>query len=92
MTRTLLLAVDRMEGKTAVLIADDDREFELPRRQLPKDARRQGAVIRVDLDERGAPLWATACADRDEERRRLDDARRRLERLKSKDPGGDVSL
>ena len=92
MTRTLLLAVDRMEGKTAVLIADDDREFELPRRQLPKEARREGAVVRVNLDEGGKPLWATACVDRDEEHRRLEDARRRLDRLKSTDPGGDLSL
>jgi hypothetical protein len=91
-TRVLTLAVDRLEGRIAVLIADDGRELELPRRQLPKDARREGVVLRVELSERGEPIWSSARVDREEEQRRLDDARRRLDRLKATDPGGDVSL
>ena len=92
MTRTLTLAVDRLEGKIAVLIADDGRELEVSRRQLPQDGRREGAVLRVDLNESGEPVWPSARVDREEEERRLDEARRRLDRLRATDPGGDVSL
>ena len=92
MTRILTLAVDRLEGKTAVLIGDDGRELEVSRRQLPQDGRREGAVLRVDLNERGELLWLSARVDREEEARRLDEARRRIDRLRSTDPGGDVSL
>lgn len=92
MTLVLTLAVDRLEGRIAVLIGDDGREVELLRRQLPKDARREGAILHVELDESGGPIWSTARVDREEEQRRLDDARRRLERLKATDSGGDFSL
>jgi hypothetical protein len=92
MTRILTLAVDRLEARTAVLIADDGREYEVPRRQLPQDGRREGAVLRVDLSASGDPIWPSATVDREEEGRRLDEARRRLERLRSTDPGGDISL
>lgn len=92
MTRAIILVVDRLEGRTAVLIDDDDREFTIPRRQLPDNGRREGAVLRVELDQEAGPIWSTARVDRDEERRRLDDAQRRLDRLKATDPGGDISL
>jgi hypothetical protein len=75
-----------------VLISGDGRELELPQRQLPKEARREGAVLHVDLDERAGPIWSTARPDCEEEQRRLDDARRRRERLRSTDPSGDLSL
>lgn len=92
MTRTITLVVDRLEGRTAVLIGDDDHEREVLRHKLPKDGRREGAVLRVELDQEAGPIWSTARVDRDEERRRLDDAQRRLDRLKATDPGGDISL
>jgi hypothetical protein len=92
MSRTLTLVVDRLEGRIAVLIADDDSEIEVARRQLPKDGRREGAVLVVELDEESQPVWSSARVDREDEQRRLDDAQRRLDRLKATDPGGDVSL
>ena len=92
MTQTITLVVDRLEGSTAVLIADDDREFELARRQLPKDGRREGAVLRVEMGQDDQPVWSSARVDRAEEKRRLDDAQSQLDRLKTTDPGGDISL
>jgi len=92
MTRTLIFAVDRLEGRVAVLIADDGRELDVPRAKLPKDGRREGAIVNVELDQLNEPIWSTARVDRDEEHRRREDARRRLDRLKATDPGGDVSL
>ena len=84
--------VDRLDSRVAVLIDDDGRELEVARRRLPRDARREGAVLRVELDTSGEPDWATAAADTEEEERRLADARARLERLKGRNPGGDVVL
>lgn len=84
--------VDRLESRVAVLIDDDGRELEVARRRIPKDARREGAVLRVELDSSGEPDWTTAAVDAEEEKRRLADARARLERLKGRDPGGDVVL
>ena len=84
--------VDRLESRVAVLIDDDGRELEVARRRLPKDARREGAVFRVELDADGEPDWTTAALDAEEEGRRGADARARLARLKGRDPGGDVVL
>lgn len=84
--------VDRLEPRVAVLIDDDGRELEVARRRLPKDARREGAVLRVELDTNNELDWTTAAIDAEEEERRLADARARLERLRRRDPGGDVVL
>lgn len=84
--------VDRLEPRVAVLIDDDGRELEVARRRLPKDARREGAVLRVELDTNNELDWTTAAIDAEEEERRLADARARLERLRKRDPGGDVVL
>ena len=92
MTRTLTFAVDRLEGDIAVLVGDDGRQLDIPRRQLPKDGQREGAVLRVEINEEGEPVWGHARVDREEERRRIADARERLRRLKATDPGGDISL
>jgi hypothetical protein len=86
------LTVDRLEARVALLIDDDGREREVARRRLPKDARREGAVLRVEIDADGGLDWTTAAVDAEEEKRRLADARERLERLRGRDPGGDVVL
>jgi hypothetical protein len=84
--------VDRLESRVALLIDDDGREREVARRRLPKDARREGAVLRVEIGADGEPDWTTAPADTVDAKRREADARERLERLRGRDPGGDVVL
>jgi len=91
--RRAIFVVDRLEDKMAVLVADaDERQVDVPRRALPRDARREGAVLRVTLTDTGVPDWSTAEVDRAEEQRRLEEARERLDKLKASDPGGDISL
>ena len=84
-------AVDRLEDDHVVLIDDDGGQVEQPVRAFPFRVK-EGMVLRVPLNDRGRPAWTQAVRDEDEERRRLDEARARLERLKRRDPGGDVRL
>jgi hypothetical protein len=86
-----LYVVDRLEGDLAVLIGDDDTQVELPKTALPFRLK-EGMVLRVSMDGHGQPQWTRAERDEAEERRRTGDARARLERLKRRDPGGDVRL
>jgi hypothetical protein len=80
--------VDRIEGKIAVVVADDDRTFDVPRSQLPKGSR-EGTVLRAADDE---PDWSKAEIDEAEGRRRLEQSRETLRRLGETDPGGDIEL
>jgi hypothetical protein len=85
-------AVDRVEGDRVVLIGDDDpRPVELPAASLPFPLR-EAMVLAVPLDAHGCPQWGRAERDEAEERRRLDEGRARIERLRLRDPGGDISI
>ena len=82
--------VDRFEGKAAVVVGDDGRSFDVPRRDLPKGAK-EGTVLRVEGN--GEPIdWARAEIDEAERQRRLEQARETLRHLGETDAGGDVSL
>jgi len=83
--------VDRIEGTTAVIVADDGREFDVPRRALPKGCR-EGTVLRIDAASMESLDWANAVIDETERVRRLERARDALRRLSESDPGGDVEL
>jgi len=83
--------VDRIEGTTAVIVADDGRTFDAPRRFLPKGCR-EGTVLRIDAATKESPDWANAVIDEPERVRRLERARDTLRRLSETDPGGDVDL
>lgn len=83
--------VDRIEGKTAVMVGDDGRTFDVPRRALPKGCR-EGTVLRIDAGSTENPDWANAVVDEIEGARRLERARDELRRLGETDPGGDVEL
>jgi hypothetical protein len=83
--------VDRLEGKTAVIVADDGRTFDVPRLTLPKGCR-EGTVLRVEAAARKTPDWAAAVIDEVESTRRLERARDTRQRLSDTDPGGDVEL
>jgi hypothetical protein len=93
MTGTLRwYAVDRIEGDRVVLIGDDDpRPVALPAASLPFPPR-EAMVLAVPLDAHGCPQWGRATRDEAEERRRLDEGKARIGRLRLRDPGGDISI
>lgn len=84
--------VDRVEGRIAVLVADDDEEetLDVPLNVLPHGLR-EGTVLRVTESE-GHPLWASAMLDEELRLKRLRQAETALNELKSRDPGGDIVL
>jgi hypothetical protein len=83
--------VDRMEGALAILLDDRGGRIERPRDSLPLRLK-EGMVLLVPLDDLGELDWSAVTRDEAEERRRLEDAKARLERLRKRDPGGDVNL
>lgn len=83
-------AVDRVEGRTALLVADDGSTLEVALDRLPRKTR-EGSVLRLSVGPAG-PDWETARLDTAERRRRLREAKEVLKRLRSRDPGGDVTL
>ncbi|HMG19644.1 MAG TPA: DUF3006 domain-containing protein [Gemmatimonadales bacterium] len=88
---TAFYAVDRIEGKIVVLVADDGTTLDVPRSTLPTRLR-EGTVLRVRLGANGKPDWSSAEIDRDEEERRLKEANDTLNEMKRSDPGGDITL
>jgi len=88
---TAFYAVDRIEGKIVVLVADDGTTVDVPRSTLPTRLR-EGTVLRVRLGANGKPDWSSAEIDRDEEERRLKEANDTLNEMKRSDPGGDITL
>lgn len=82
--------IDRIEGKVAVVVGDDGRSFDVPKRRLPPGCR-EGTVLRVEV--RGDTIdWSRAVIDDAERRRRLERSRETLRRLGETDSGGDVTL
>jgi hypothetical protein len=87
---TCFFVVDRIEGRTAVLMLDTAEEHGVPLRKLPVGTR-EGTVLRVDNDD-GAMDWSTARIDEAETVLRQREAAHILNRLRKRDPGGDISL
>jgi hypothetical protein len=87
----MFYVVDRIEGDIAVLVGDDNKSFDVPRRQLPKGTR-EGSVFRLTKTIKGQPDWTMAELDEVERKRRLKEMKETVERLRKKDPGGDVSI
>lgn len=84
-------AVDRLEGDRAVLVDDERGQDQVPVASLPFPIR-EGMVLAVPVDANGRPEWFRAVRDEAEERRRVREGEERLERLRRRDPGGDISL
>ncbi|WP_419937999.1 DUF3006 domain-containing protein [Candidatus Palauibacter sp.] len=83
--------VDRVEGSVAVLVRDgDERTEDVPIEMLPAGSR-AGTVLCVPVVD-GRPDWMAATLDEEERRARLREAEEVLERLKRRDPGGDITL
>jgi hypothetical protein len=86
----MLYVVDRIEGKTAVLVDDGGASLDVPRQQLPKGTR-EGTVLRVERSASGVLDWSQARVDQVEEDRRLREMEQALGRLRKTDPGGDLT-
>jgi hypothetical protein len=86
MRRRRYYAVDRIEDDLVVLIDDHGTGLVVPDSRLPAGAR-EGQVFTVIVDNNGQPDWTTATHDEPEERRRLEEAKARLERLKRRGDG-----
>jgi hypothetical protein len=89
--RNHLFVVDRIEGRTAVLVPDEGNALDVQVGRLPAGTR-EGSVLRVPSGRAGGPDWAAAVLDEEERRRRLEEAEAILEELEKRDPGGDVTL
>lgn len=87
-----LWAVDRIEGETVVLVEDGSgRTAEVGRSGIGTTVR-EGTLLRVPVSPSGTLLWASAVADPAAEEERLEEGRRILDELRTRDPGGDVAL
>jgi len=84
-------AVDRIEGDIAILVSDSGATIQMPRVELPTGIR-EGAVLRVRFGAQNLPNWSSAVIDRQEEERRLREAKQMLDEMKRSDPGGDIKL
>lgn len=90
-TNDVIWVVDRVEGAIAVLVRDgDERTEDVSVRALPAGSR-EGSVLRVPEPD-GRPDWTAAILDEDARRARLREAEEVLERLRRRDPGGDIKL
>lgn len=85
--------VDRIESGVAAMIPDDEGlapEDVLVRRFGYRVS--EGDVVRVRVRADGSLAWSDARADPQQRAERIKQAEARLERLKKRDPGGDVIL
>jgi hypothetical protein len=85
-----IFVVDRIEDRHLVLAGDDGTEVVLAKRELPVRVG-EGTVLRVQLED-GVPDWATARIDAEEQARRLESVKKRMDDLRKGDPGGDLDL
>lgn len=84
--------VDRVEGALTVLVEEEGEiVVEVDTRELGSNAV-EGAVLVVPLGQVGEPVWSEAERDEGAEGERREEGERLLERLRRRDPGGDVSL
>lgn len=90
MAEEQIFVVDRIEDSHLLLAGDDGTEVVLAKRELPVLVG-EGTVLRVQL-EKGVPDWGTARIDAAEQARRLESARKRMDELRKRDPGGDLEL
>src|SRR2546430_15249594 len=88
--KTLVYVIDRIEGRFAVLAPDEGPPIEVAQRDLPKGAR-EGSVLRVGMNAQGQPDWTTAVIDWEEEERRFDRAKEKLDEKKKNEPGGEIT-
>lgn len=83
--------VDRVEPPVAIVVADhDERQVDVPLARLPAGVR-TGSVLRVPQTD-DVPDWEAARVDEELRRARMQEAEAALDRLRRRDPGGDIVL
>ncbi|MDP9178956.1 MAG: DUF3006 domain-containing protein [Gemmatimonadota bacterium] len=87
-----LFVVDRREGDVFVLVDEKGASIDVRRADLSPECQREGAVIRVPIDDEGRHAWKSAARDEELEGGRTKEAEAILARLRKKDRGGDISL
>jgi hypothetical protein len=83
--------VDRQEGELAVVEVDGTTFLDLPRWLLPRGTRADD-VLAVAVDADADRATVTIVRDAEATRRARDAARAAQERLRRRDPGGDLVL
>jgi hypothetical protein len=89
--KSILVAVDRVEGSIAVMQADDGREFSVPAKSLGSKPT-EGLIYRVPVRADGKPQWSKAIADPAAAEARRKDLDGRMSSMRQKDPSGDLEL
>ena len=89
--RDELYTVDRIEGELAILVGDSGEEHSVQLHQLPGGTT-EGTVLRLIRDADGLLDWQSAQIDQTESKRRTQEAEDLLNKLRRRDPGGDVEL
>lgn len=86
------LVIDRFEEDLVVVEVNGGAMLDLPRWMLPADAEEGDVVLMQRGSSEGADLRWTLRIDRAATEAARDTARATLERLKQRDPGGDIAL
>ncbi len=91
MQETHQLIIDRYEGDLVVVEVDGRGFVDLPRWLLPAGVRADD-VLAVTVDAGPERATITIARDADATTRARDAARAAVDRLKRRDPGGDITL
>ncbi len=83
--------VDRLSAATAVLIDVHGNTVAIPKDRLGV-APKEGMILFIPVDSSGTPDWYEARVDQEATEKAREEARKILDELKERDPGGDVKL
>jgi hypothetical protein len=84
-------AVDRINAATAVLIDEHGNTVAIPKDRLGV-APEEGMILFIPVDSSGTPDWYEARVDQEATEEARKEARKILDEVKERDPGGDVKL
>lgn len=89
--KQILVSVDRIEGATVILVAEDGREFSVKGKEFPQRPV-EGMLYHIPVSAAGVPYWPGAIADPLATARRKKELTERMAKLRSGDSGGDIKL
>ena len=84
-------AVDRLNATTAMLIDENGHTIAIPKNRLGVTPE-EGMILFIPVDSSGTPNWYEARVDQEATKEARMEARKILDELKERDPGGDVKL